>query len=193
LIWEDIEYQVNTGFVRIICASDLFGENQPLDLKISRVAVVPQDNRRGRMILNLSAEVANPKFTDSRKAPRSKRAVDPEPGKLTKSTHCTPPLHASVNETTVQAESRVKALDPALPSILKFMFNTNCTWEIDWQKIDLSNSFWRMIISTGAEHNFAFQMPTCPQDKDRFYVVPLSLQMGWKNSPAYFCIAMQTT
>jgi hypothetical protein len=44
LIWEDIKYQVNAGFVCIISASDLFGENQPPDLKISRVAVVPQDN-----------------------------------------------------------------------------------------------------------------------------------------------------
>jgi hypothetical protein len=69
LIWEDIEYQVNVGFVRIISASDLFGENQPPDLKISRVAVVPQDNQRGWIILNLSAEVADPKFADSRKAP----------------------------------------------------------------------------------------------------------------------------
>jgi hypothetical protein len=96
---------------------------------------------------------------------------------------------------TVQAEdqSRVEALGPALPSILKFMFDTDCTWEIDWQKIDLSEGFWRMIISTGAEHNFAFQMPTRPQDKDTFYVVPSSLQMGWKNSPAYFCVATQTT
>jgi hypothetical protein len=29
LIWEDIEFQVNTGFVRIISAFDLFRENQP--------------------------------------------------------------------------------------------------------------------------------------------------------------------
>jgi hypothetical protein len=72
LIWEDIKYQVNTGFVCIISASELFGENQPPDLKISRVAVVPQDNRWGRILLNLSAEVADAKFADSRKAPRSK-------------------------------------------------------------------------------------------------------------------------
>jgi hypothetical protein len=137
--------------------SDLFRENQPLDLKISRVAVVPQDNRHCWIILNLSAEVADPKFADSRKAPRSKRAVNPEPGKLTKSTRCTLPLHPSANETTVQAEdqSGVEALGPALPSILKFMLDTDCTWEIDWQKINLSDSFWLMIISTGAEHNFA--------------------------------------
>jgi hypothetical protein len=73
------------------------------------------------------------------------------------------------------------------------MFNTSCTWEIDWQKINLSDSFWHMIISTGVEHNFAFQMPTRATDTDTFFVVPSSLQMGWKNSPAYFSVAMQTT
>jgi len=30
-------------------------------------------------------------------------------------------------------------------------------------------------------------MPPRPGDTTRYYVVPASLQMGWKNSPAYFC------
>jgi hypothetical protein len=135
LTWEDIEYQVKkAGFVRMIAASDLFGENQPPDLKISGVAVVPQNNRRSRIILNLSAEVANPKYADNRKVPWSKRSPDPEPGITTKSSRCNPPLQASVNDTTKPAEdqSGVEALGPALPSILKFMFDTNCTWEINW-------------------------------------------------------------
>jgi hypothetical protein len=79
LIWEDIEYQVKAGFVRMITASNLFGENQPPDLKISWVAVVPQNNRRICIILNLSTEVTNPKYADNWKAPRSKRSPNPEP------------------------------------------------------------------------------------------------------------------
>jgi hypothetical protein len=50
LIWEDIDYQV-----RLVKARDLFGPNQTPNLKISRVAVVPQADRQGRTILNLSA------------------------------------------------------------------------------------------------------------------------------------------
>jgi hypothetical protein len=133
LIWEDIEYQeVKAGFVRMITTSNLFGENQPPNLKISQVAVVPQDNRRSH-ILNLSAEVADPKYADNQKAPRSKRSPNPEPRKATKSTRQNPPLQSSVNDTTEPAEdqSGIKALGPALPSIRKFMFNTNCTWEIN--------------------------------------------------------------
>jgi hypothetical protein len=104
-------------------------------------------------------------------------------------------LQSLVNDTTEPAEdqSGVEVLGPALPSILKVMFDTDCTWEINWQKIDLSDGFGCMIISTGAEHNFAFQMPTRATNTDTFFMVPSSLQMGWKNSPAYFCVAMQTT
>lgn len=60
LIWEDIQYQVDAGFVRIKSEEELFQDGVPRELKISRVAVVPQDNRRDRIILNLSAEVAAP-------------------------------------------------------------------------------------------------------------------------------------
>jgi hypothetical protein len=45
LIWEDIDYQVAAGFVRLVKARDLFGPNQTPNLKISRVAVVPQADR----------------------------------------------------------------------------------------------------------------------------------------------------
>jgi hypothetical protein len=131
---------------------------------------------------NLFAEVADPKYANNQKAPRSKHSPDPEPGKATKSTRCNPPLQSLVNDMTEPAEdqSGIKALGPALPSILKFMFDSDCTWEIDWQKIDLSNGFWRMIISTGAEHSFAFQMPTQATDMDTFFMVPSSLEMGEK-------------
>jgi hypothetical protein len=66
------------------------------------------------------------------------------------------------------------------------MFDTDCTWEIDWQNINLSNGFWHMIISTGAEHNFTFQMPTRATNMDMFFMVPSSLQMGWKIAPPIF-------
>jgi len=58
LIWEDITYQVKAGFVWIITESQLFeGGTVPEELKISHMAVTPQVNRCGRIILNLSAEV----------------------------------------------------------------------------------------------------------------------------------------
>ena len=59
------------------------------------------------------------------------------------------------------------------------MFETDCTWEILWQKIDLSDGCWGMIVAAGKELNFMFKMPPRPGDETQ--------QMGWKNSPAFFC------
>jgi hypothetical protein len=128
LIWEDIDYQVAAGFIRLVKAQDLFGPNQTPNLKISRVAVVPQADHQGRIILNLSAEVDNTWQQPSQRH----RHKDCRPGNHTV-------LYPLVNETTVPAhdQSGVEELGWLVPSILKYMFNTNCTWQIDWQKLDL--------------------------------------------------------
>ena len=100
-----------------------------------------------------------------------------------------------MNKTTKLAEDHeaVKKLGEASLALLMFMFKVPCTWEIKWQKIDLLDSFWQMIVQAGKEHNFVFQMPQRPGDQERFFVVPLALQMGWTNSPAYFCTATDIT
>jgi len=178
LIWDDIIYQAEAGFVRIISESQLFdGEEVPEELKISRVAVIPQENRRGRIILNLSSEVNLGR----------KRATGRRRWKEV--------IHPSVNETTVEAaeQAGVKALGTALKSLLLYMFDTSCSWEIDWQKVDLSDGFWRMIVEAGKEYNFVFQLPKREGDAETYYVVPSSLQMGWKNSPAFFCSGTEAT
>lgn len=179
LIWDDIGYQEEAGFVRVIPESQLFpeGEPPPKRLKISRAAVVPQVNRRGRIILNLSAEVD----LGVRRATGRRRWK-----RLS---------HPSVNDTTQDAaeQEAVKALGTAVASMLLFMFDTNSAWEIDWDKIDLSDGFWRMIVEAGEEFNFVFQLPLRKGDKVRWYVVPASLQMGWKNSPAFFCTGTEAT
>jgi len=57
-------------------------------------------------------------------------------------------------------------------SILHFMFDTDCDWEIDWHKIDLSDGFWRMIVEEGKEWNFVYQLPMHEGDTKHHYVVP---------------------
>jgi len=185
LVWEDITYQQSAGFIRIVPESELFGTERPNNLKVSRVAVVPQVDRRGRIILNLSAEVDLNAGNDHTKRRRRRSTRGRKP----------PPPHPSVNETTVLAEdqSAVKALGTAVPAILRFAFDVDPSWEIDWQKIDLSDGFWRMIVEAGQEHNFVYQLPRRPGDTETYYVVPSSLQMGWQNSPAYFCSATEAT
>ena len=179
LIWEDVTYQQRAGFIRIVSESELFGGKTHPDLKISRVAVVPQANRRGRLILNLSAEVDVPEPSKGRRRKRGRRGRK----------------HPSVNKTTepVEDQTGVEALGTAMHSIMQFMFDTDNEWEIDWQKIDLSDGFWRMVVKEGHEWNFVYQLPKREGDTETFYVVPSSLQMGWKNSPAYFCSATEAT
>jgi hypothetical protein len=174
LIWEDIQYQERDGFVRIVTEAEL-EELAPANLKISRVAVVPQTDRRGRIILNLSAPVSLP----SHRPQGKRRRVESE--------------HPSVNATTEPAkdQSAAAALGTAKNAILKFMFEIDPTWEIDWQKVDLSDGFWRMIVEHGETYNFVFQLPPRQGDTTKYYVIPGALQMGWKNSPAYFCLGTE--
>jgi hypothetical protein len=75
LVPEDIQCQVDVGFCRIVTWKELQGL-RPKNLKILPIAVVPQRNCRGRIILNLSFPVY----------PRDKRNRDP--------------IQAGVNKTT---------------------------------------------------------------------------------------------
>ena len=56
LVKEDVEYQVKAGYVEVILWKEL-RRLCPKQLKISPLAVIPQRNRRGRMILDLSFAV----------------------------------------------------------------------------------------------------------------------------------------
>jgi hypothetical protein len=57
-------------------------------------------------------------------------------------------------------------------------------------KWDVKDGFWRMDNEEGEEWkwNFAHVMPQDPSEPTRL-VVPISLQMGWVESPPYFCAA----
>ncbi len=179
LVWEDVSYQQSAKFVRIVPRSVLFRGPVPRELKISRVAVVPQTDRRGRIILNLSARVNLEGLNGSRRNRKRKNQQGA--------------YQPSVNETTADAEDQkpVKALGTALLAILMFLFDVNPEWVIDWEKLDLSDGFWRMIVELGMEYNFVYQLPRRPGDTEDHFVIPSSLQMGWKNSPAYFCSATE--
>ena len=173
LIWDELDYQLQAGFIRCVPEDVLFRLPLPPNLKLSRVAVVPQRNRRGRLILNLSAPVLI-----RTRHPQHRRSETTQ--------------HPSVNETTVEAvhQRPVKDLGTALPSLLFYLYDTPPSWTIRWAKVDLSDGFWRMIVRTGQEYNFVYEVPPRPDTPPgRWYVVPSSLQMGWKNSPAYFCEA----
>ncbi len=58
-------------------------------------------------------------------------------------------------------------------------------------KWDVKDGFWRMACEAGEEYNFAYVLPQ-EEGKPITLVIPTSLQMGWVESPPYFCAASET-
>ena len=70
------------------------------------------------------------------------------------------------------------ALDTGIP----FMFT----------KVDLKDGYWRMGVNANDAWNFAYVLlPINPGD-DVELVIPDSLEMGWGESPPFFCAATET-
>jgi hypothetical protein len=170
LFKEDIAYQVNGGFCDVVLASELM-KNPPINLKISPVAAVPQTNRRPRIILDLSFPV---------RRPAEKRKMGPQ-------------MVESVNHTTTSRspQAPVKLIGKVLTELFEFMAQAPTGSDVLLGKVDLSDGFWRMIVKPEHRWNFCYVLPQaagCPMR----IVVPHALQMGWQESPAYFCTATET-
>ncbi len=58
-------------------------------------------------------------------------------------------------------------------------------------KWDIKDGFWRLDVEEGTEWNFVYVLPQSP-GKPIYLVVPTSLQMGWVESPPFFCTASET-
>jgi hypothetical protein len=171
LVHEDIAYQVKAGFSEIVNWDEI-KNSLPAQFKISPVAVIPQAGRRGRIILDLSFPVHVYKPGERRR------------GEV---------LQESVNLTTKQLapKAAVKEIGKVLAALLEFMASTPPNKTILFSKIDLSDGFWRMIVDRDQRWNFCYVMPDPPGSRIRI-VVPSALQMGWKESPPYFCAATET-
>jgi hypothetical protein len=62
---------------------------------------------------------------------------------------------------------------------------------VHFAKVDLADGYWRMIVEASSRWNFAYVLPGPPGAPVRL-VIPSALQMGWNESPAYFCAATET-
>jgi hypothetical protein len=172
LVHEDLTYQVQAGFSKIVLWDDI-KEDLPPTFKISPVAVIPQDGRRGRIILDLSFGVRLAPKLGQRKAETI--------------------IQEAVNDTTVPLAPRtpVREIGKVLPRVFEFMASTPEGQEILLSKVDLSDGFWRIIVEEAARWNFCYVMPDPPGAPIRI-VIPSALQMGWMESPQYFCTATET-
>jgi hypothetical protein len=62
-------------------------------------------------------------------------------------------------------------------------------------KLDIKDGFWRMAVSNEDAWNFAYVLPSLQEitNEDNIeLVVPNSLQMGWCESPPFFCSGSET-
>jgi hypothetical protein len=85
----------------------------------------------------------------------------------------------------------VRELGNVFLRLLDFMSVVPSNEIIMLSKIDLSDGFWRMIVDEESKWNFAYVLPEEPGQPTRL-VVPSALQMGWTESPGYFCAATET-
>ena len=113
---------------------------RPRQLKVSPMAVVPQKDRLGRIILDLSFPV-----------------YPVRTGAHTRSG----PIQASVNDTTEQLtpDAPVKEIGNVFRRLLHFLDAVDPDEMVMLLIIDLLDSFWRMLVEEEAKRNFAYIMP----------------------------------
>jgi hypothetical protein len=156
--------KVTAGQARIIVWDDI-KDNPPPQLKVSPIAAIPHKSKDFRSILDLSfrLQLRNGGFLDS------------------------------VNDTTIKLAPKgaLDQLGHALSRIIHAFAEADDNAKIFMAKWDIEDGFWQMECKAGKEWNFAYVLPQEP-NKPTKLIVPASLQMGWVESPPYFCTATET-
>ena len=162
---EEIREKVTNGQAKIVHWNDI-RFNPPPQLKVSPVAMVPHSSRPFRAILDLWFPV---RLSPDISVP-------------------------SVNSTTVKTAPKgaIDQIGHVLPRIIHAFATAEEDAKIFMAKWDIKDGFWRLDCEAGDEWNFAYVQPSTVGTNDVCLVVPTSLQMGWIESPPYFCTASET-
>ena len=165
---DETDDKVENGYARVLRYGDIM-RNMPKKLKISPVAMIPHKSRSFRTILDLSFRLRHL-------------------GKLME----------SVNSATVKqapAESMVQLGNCVQRIIALLADNYDPSQPFLFSKLDIKDGFWRMAVSEDDAWNFCYVLPqSAPVTniEDILIVVPSCLQMGWCESPPFFCAASET-
>ena len=158
--------KVKQGFARVMKWKDLM-HSPPANLKLSPVAMIPHKSRAFRCILDLSFTL-----------------------KISKA--------KSVNESTVKQAppEAMNELGSALKRIIAHLADSQLRQRtLYFSKLDIKDGFWRMIVNALDAWNFCYMIPPATPDtpiEDIDIVIPDCLQMGWAESPPFFCAASET-
>jgi hypothetical protein len=161
---KEVREKAEIGQCRIVAWDDI-KDNPPEQMKVSPVAMIPHKSRAFRAILDLSFSLR-----------LSNREV-----------------LRSVNEsTTLSAPAgAIDQLGHSLMRIIHAFAEAEPEDKVFSAKWDIKDGFWRMQCKEGEEWNFSYVLPQ-PEGMPVLIVVPASLQMGWVESPPYFCAASET-
>ena len=158
--------RVADGCCKVIKWNDI-KSNPPPNLKISPIAAIPHKSRQFRMILDLSFSLS----------------VNGQPV-------------ISVNDAsdkTLAPQHAMYELGNVIPRLIHTMALAPDTGiPFLFSKVDLKDGYWRMVVDTADAWNFAYVLPPEHPTADPELVIPDSLQMGWSESPAFFCAATET-
>ena len=165
----ETEEKVRNGYARVVRWKDI-KDNIPLLLKISPVAMVPHKSKLFRVIMDLSFQF---KKKDGSK-------------------------WESVNSATTKLapQEAMGQLGSVLRRIVALMAD-HCdpNRPFKFSKLDIKDGFWRMAVNDEAAWNFCYVLPSDDPNvdiDDIQIVVPNSLQMGWCESPPFFCAGSET-
>jgi hypothetical protein len=165
---KETENKINGGYAKVVTWKDI-KDNIPPNLKISPIAMIPHKSRKFRAILDLSFQMR----IKGKKMP-------------------------SVNSATnIKAPQKSMA---ELGNVLKRIVNTMAlNYDINqpfvFSKCDIKDGFWRMVVNHHDAWNFCYVLPSTTKKSNIDnvqIVVPHSLQMGWCESPPFFCAATET-
>lgn len=157
------------GFCRLVPWNDV-KDDPPANLKFSPIAAIPHKSRAFRMILDLSHGVT----VNGEQMPSVNEATDPD----------------------IAPAKSMAELGNVLPRIIYAVGTApEALGPVLFSKLDIKDGYWRMVVPEEDEWNFAYVLPKAnPQDLDEptILVIPSSLQIGWTDSPAFFCAASET-
>ena len=161
----EVMEKVDEGLVDLYIWEEL-RKNPPTQLKISPVAAIPHKSRLFRMILDLAFHLKIDGLE----------------------------LTSINNETVLLSDHKsMVQLGQALPRLIWHLATApEDKGPLLFTKLDLKDGYWRMVVQKGMEYNFAYVLPKITPDEPTRIVVPRSLQMGWTESPGYFCMASET-
>ena len=164
----EVADKVRSGYAKVVKWGAI-KHRIPRNLNISPVALVPHKSRQYRTILDLSFKL------------RYKGGIIP-----------------SVNDSIKRqapAESMIQLGNCIQRIIYTLATNYDPNHPFAFAKMELKDGFWRMLVSEADAWNFCYVLPSHLPNQlldDVDIVVPSSLQMGWCESPPYFCAATET-